>query len=192
MQTFLIGIQTNTHKRHLCVYLLAACLFLFFSFFGPLSVDLVSVVQAQESRLPDLPRFAALKSDKVRLRRGPSLDHPIDWIYGRRYLPVEIFQETQNWRRVRDASGIEGWIHQSLLTQDRYVLIQSQTPQPLLSEPIPQTRTLAFLEPGVIGALRSCDVFYCRIIVSVPGTRIRHKGWISRQILWGIYPDEKP
>src|SRR5262245_66067382 len=41
------------------------------------------------SGLP-LPRFVSLKTDKINVRRGPSSEHQVAWVYQRRGLPVEI------------------------------------------------------------------------------------------------------
>src|SRR5690606_10249241 len=70
------------------------------------------------SGLP-LPRFVSLKSGKVNLRIGPGLNYPVEWLYLRAGVPMEIIQEYDNWRRVRDAEGAEGWINQSLLSGRR-------------------------------------------------------------------------
>ena len=70
------------------------------------------------SGLP-LPRFVSLKSGSVNSRIGPGVNYPVDWLYLKPGLPMEIIQEYDNWRRVRDADGAEGWINQSLLSGER-------------------------------------------------------------------------
>ena len=62
-----------------------------------------------ESRLP-IPRFVSLKSDRVNVRKGPSTDQAIVWVFSRAGLPVEIIAESDNWRRVRDSEGADGWV----------------------------------------------------------------------------------
>src|SRR6185369_16623632 len=74
---------------------------------------------AQRSELP-VPRY-------VRLRAGPNVSYPIEWVLRRRHLPVEIIAEFELWRRVRDPQGAEGWVHQSLLSGRRYVMITGDT-----------------------------------------------------------------
>ena len=63
------------------------------------------------SGLP-LPRFVSLKSGRVNSRIGPGLAYAVDWMYMKPGLPMEIIQEYDNWRRVRDSDGAEGWINQ--------------------------------------------------------------------------------
>src|SRR5688572_29458134 len=41
------------------------------------------------SGLP-LPRFVSLKADKINVRRGPSSEHQVAWVYQRKGLPVEV------------------------------------------------------------------------------------------------------
>jgi SH3-like domain-containing protein len=84
---------------------------------------LVSQASAQavgpnKSGLP-IPRFVTLKSGRVNLRVGPGRNYPVEWMYLKSGLPVEIIQEYDNWRRIRDSEGTEGWINQSLLSGKR-------------------------------------------------------------------------
>jgi len=81
---------------------------------------------AQRSDLP-VPRFVSLRYDEVRLRAGPNVSHPIEWIIRRRHLPVEIVAEFELWRRIRDPQGAEGWVHQSQLSGRRYALVAGET-----------------------------------------------------------------
>ena len=74
------------------------------------------------SGLP-VPRFVSLKSDRVNVRGGPSRDHEITWMFTRSGLPVEVTAEYDNWRRVRDWEGAEGWVYHSLLSGKRTALV---------------------------------------------------------------------
>ena len=73
--------------------------------------------QSEGSGLP-LPRFASLKSDHVNVRGGPNKDHEVAWVYTRPALPVEITAEFENWRRIRDRDGTEGWVYGRLVAPD--------------------------------------------------------------------------
>jgi len=91
--------------------------------FGSVTVMPAKATAAQNgtvgpSGLP-LPRFVSLKSGRVNARIGPGVNYPVDWLYLKPGLPVEITQEFENWRRVRDSDGSEGWINQSLLSGKR-------------------------------------------------------------------------
>lgn len=140
------------------------------------------------SGLP-LPRFVSLKSSKVNLRIGPGLNYPVEWLYMKAGVPMEIIQEYDNWRRVRDAEGAEGWINQSLLSGRRTAIAapwQREKDSELLLRDGPDTtsRIVARLEPGTIGTIRSCNGQWCEMEFS------GHKGWLSQTQIWGAYPGE--
>ena len=65
--------------------------------------------QRKGSGLP-IPRFASLKSDEVNVRTGPGSRYPIDWVFKRKGMPVEIVAEFENWRKIRDWQGAGGWV----------------------------------------------------------------------------------
>jgi SH3-like domain-containing protein len=140
------------------------------------------------SGLP-LPRFVSLKSAKVNLRIGPGLNYPVNWMYLKSGLPMEIVQEYDNWRRVRDAEGTEGWINQSLLSGKRTAIVAPwQRGKDALiamrTDPEAKARLIANLEPGVIVTLDTCNGDWCRMEA---GGR---KGWVEQSQLWGAYPGE--
>ncbi len=134
-----------------------------------------------------LPRFVSLKSDRVNVRRGPSSDHAIAWVYNCKKLPVEIVAQFEHWRRVRDSDGEEGWVYQSLLSGHRTAIvapwIKGKT-VPMLHDPETQASVVALLGPGVIGDVESCSGTWCRLNIG------GHEGWIDQAMLWGVYPGE--
>jgi SH3-like domain-containing protein len=140
------------------------------------------------SGLP-LPRFVSLKSGRVNSRIGPGLNYAVDWMYMKAGLPMEIIQEYDNWRRVRDSDGAEGWINQSLLSGRRTGIAApwqkgKDTHISLLAEPASSATAVATLEPGVVGSIRSCNGEWCEM------TFDGHTGWISQSLVWGAYPGE--
>ncbi|MBI1620935.1 SH3 domain-containing protein [Aquamicrobium zhengzhouense] len=140
------------------------------------------------SGLP-LPRFVSLKSGKVNLRIGPGLNYPVEWMYTKAGVPMEIIQEFDNWRRVRDAEGAEGWINQSLLSGRRTAIAapwqQGKEAELMLrAGPDTSSRIVARLQPGVIGTIKECDGQWCEMEFS------GHRGWISQTQIWGAYPGE--
>ena len=84
--------------------------------------------ESQKGQVTNLPitRYVSLKVKEANARRGPSLSHKIDWIYKRQHMPLEIYAEYENWRRVRDFEGLGGWVHYTLLSGIRYVLIKNE------------------------------------------------------------------
>ena len=141
-----------------------------------------TVARGPVTNLP-LPRYVSLKSSEGNARRGPSLSHRIDWVYKRRALPLEVTAEFGHWRRVRDRDGAGGWVHYSLLSGVRTVLIQ-QDMVALHAQPFEDAEILAKAETGVVARLGECTESWCR--VSAGGAR----GWVRKGALWGVAPDE--
>jgi SH3-like domain-containing protein len=141
------------------------------------------------SGLP-LPRFVSLKSGRVNMRVGPGTQYAVEWMYLKPGLPMEIIQEYDNWRRVRDADGAEGWINQALLSGRRTGIIapwfkgRNGAAIPLLAEAREGARQAAQVEPGAIGEVTTCNGTWCRM--SFGG----HDGWMSQDLIWGVYPGE--
>ncbi|MBN9079026.1 MAG: hypothetical protein BGN87_02635 [Rhizobiales bacterium 65-79] len=148
----------------------------------------VANVTLGPSGLP-LPRFVSLKSARVNARIGPSFNYPVEWLYLKAGLPVEILQEFDTWRKIRDSDGSEGWINQSLLSGRRTGIIApwqkgKDSKLPLFSEPQDKASNVALVEPGVIGTIRSCNGKWCEIDFS------GRSGWIEQNLVWGAYPGE--
>ncbi len=132
-----------------------------------------------------LPRFASLRSDDVNFRTGPGTRYPIDWVYKRRDLPVEIEREFEVWRLVRAPDGTKDWVHQATLTGRRDVIVTGGE-RTLRSEASTTAAPVAKLQDGVILRVRSCDAksAWCRVQVG------DYRGWIRREEVWGLQPDE--
>jgi SH3-like domain-containing protein len=137
------------------------------------------------SGLP-LPRFVSLKADKVNVHVGPAKTYDVTWIYTRAALPVEITAEYENWRRIRDGEGSEGWVYHSLLSGRRTgMVLAKEELVPLREAGDPEGSVVAQLQAGVVGTVKKCNGTWCRI--SGEG----FDGWIEQQRLWGVYPNEK-
>lgn len=130
-----------------------------------------------------VPRFASLRVDEVNLRAGPGERFPIDWVLVKKGLPVEIVQEFDIWRKIRDSQGTEGWVHQRMVTAARNVIVAGGV-RTLHAEPEAAAPAVARAEPGVIARLLECRGLWCR--VEAEGI----KGWLGRDEVWGVYPDE--
>ena len=130
-----------------------------------------------------LPRFVSLKGSEGNARRGPGLTHRIDWVFTRAGMPLRITAEYENWRRVEDAEGAGGWVHYSLLSGVRSVLVTLDMAE-LRDTPDATSPVVAQAELGVVGRLLECKTDWCR--VSLDGTR----GWVLKTALWGVKADE--
>lgn len=146
-----------------------------------------SLAQAGQDKGPvtnlPLPRYVSLKASEGNVRRGPSLTHRIDWVYMRRNMPLEITAEHGHWRRVRDRDGAGGWVHYTLLSGVRTVIIE-QDMLSLYKRADPASQINARLEMGVIARLGECGPLWCRL------TADGHRGWAPKAALWGVKPGE--
>jgi len=134
-----------------------------------------------------LPRFVSLKSDRVNVRVGPSRDHDIAWTFVKSGLPVEIIQEFENWRRIRDWEGKQGWVFHSLLSGRRTALVtpwEKNDRTPLRARSRSDADIVAELEPFVLTTVTECAGGWCR--VNGEG----YDGWLDQTRLFGVYPDE--
>lgn len=131
-----------------------------------------------------VPRFESLRYALVNGRRGPSLDHPVEWQYQRAGLPVLIVKETVNWRQVRDPGGELVWIAANQLSSRPSALVRGEEFILMLRKPEPDAQPLARLEAGRIVTLDNCEHGWCRI--ETGGRR----GWVRQAYLWGADPLE--
>jgi len=149
-----------------------------------------SISQGAQNRGPSglpLPRFVSLKAEKVNVRRGPSSDYPVSWVFQRKGLPVEIIAEFENWRRVRDSEGAEGWILQNMLSGKRTAMIapwrQNETIA-LHAAPDKTSGLIAKVSAGVVSDIEACGHDWCEV------TAGGYDGYIEQSSLWGVYPGE--
>lgn len=152
-------------------------------------------IHAQTSTAPSglpVPRFVSLKSNPVNLRKGPGKQYAKAWIYRRAGLPVEIIQEYNNWRQVRDSEGVKGWIFHSLLSGRRTALVLPWEARKgtkaaltdLRTSPRRSARVVARLEAGTLASIKSCTKSWCYVSIG------RFRGYLSKERLWGVYPNE--
>ena len=159
---------------------------------GWLGASVSSGFSAKDSALPSsglpVPRYVSLKSDHVNVRAGPTKDNDVAWVYTRSGLPVEITAEFENWRRVRDSEGAEGWVYHSLLSGRRTAVVTMKSKDdlaPLYDSADAASAVAARLQAGVVTQVRKCVSGWCHVAGS------GFDGWIQQQRLWGVYADEK-
>ncbi len=139
---------------------------------------------AEDDRKLPLPRFASLKAAQTNVRAGPGTRYSIIWVYKRAALPVEIIQEFDVWREIRDQEGTVGWVHKNMLSGHRTAVILKTT-RALRRTPDSDSATLLRAEPGVLAQLLACDRNWCRLQID------SRKGWLRKGEFWGAYPKEE-
>ncbi|MDP9127140.1 MAG: SH3 domain-containing protein [Pseudomonadota bacterium] len=146
----------------------------------------VDEADTNQSKTPSglpVPRFASLRSDEVNMRTGPGTRYPIEWVFKRQGLPVEVISEYEVWRRVRDPDGAEGWVHESALSGKRSVIVTA--PHDLLDDADPKAAVVAHVQAGVVGQLVSCSKDWCKLRIN------GIKGYLPRGDFWGAKVGEK-
>ncbi len=127
--------------------------------------------------------FVSLRPEKVYLRSGPGAEYPIQWVYVRKGLPVEVLANFDIWRKIRDQDGVEGWVHQGMLSAKRTALVVGPV-RNLRHDAAVDSPTVAQLEPDVIVSISKCDASWCEV------TAGEYEGWLERDALWGFEPGE--
>jgi len=130
-----------------------------------------------------LPRFETLRFDTVRMRRGPGQEFPIAWLFKRQGLPVQVFQEYQDWRKVRDPYGDIGWIKRTQLSRVRHALVVEDS-APLYERARDDARVMARAQAGVVLRLDECAPDWCR------GRSKGYSGWVRKEALFGVTPED--
>lgn len=176
-------------RKWLSVFLVPAMLALPVCLVGAPAVHAQAVTKGA-SGLP-LPRFASLKAQRLNLRVGPGTNYAVSWLYVRSGLPVEIIQEYDNWRRIRDVDGTEGWVYHSLLSGSRTAVAAPWMRDKgdnvyvnMREEAQSNAKIVAKLQPGVIINLDECNGDWCHASVD------SSSGWLSQNEIWGAYPGE--
>ena len=133
-------------------------------------------VHAQEG-----PRFVSLKAERANLRVGPGRRYPIEWVYTRRGLPLLVVAHFDQWRWVLDHEGTKGWMHKSLLSTHRTVIVMGGV-QTIRERPLTGSPAVLRAEAGVVADLLDCEDGWCHIALA------GEKGWVPESALWGVRP----
>ncbi|WP_244557552.1 SH3 domain-containing protein [Devosia lucknowensis] len=152
-----------------------------------------AAAQDNPSGLP-LPRFVTTRSNPINVRVGPGTRYEIAWNYKVSGVPVEIIQEFDTWRKIRDIDGDEGWVHQSLLSGNRAGFaepLMANGEVAIHSGKSADASVRARLSAGFRVSISECDGNWCNVSATQPGTHTSYSGWVSQSELWGVYPTEE-
>jgi len=149
----------------------------------------ISIEAGKKSDLP-LPRFASIKSNEVNARTGPSIKSPIEWVFVKKNEPVEIIAEYEQWRQIRDVKNDTGWVHSSVLSGKRSVIIIGQESKTITKKPVEKSKIIANIHPNVRCELKKCESDYCKIKCFSPENKKYYSGFIQKKDIWGVYKNE--
>jgi SH3-like domain-containing protein len=129
-----------------------------------------------------VPRYLSLKRGEVFGRKGPGRDYPAVFVYHARGLPVQVVDETTDWRRICDPDGGLVWVSRAMVDGRRTVFAQGPQPVTLRRLPRDDAPPAAFLRPRSIAALAETRGDWRR--VTVDGV----SGWVKSGEVWGFAP----
>ena len=144
-------------------------------------VGTVVMLAGPEARAQDGERFVSLKAERANLRVGPGRRYPIEWVYTRPGLPLLVIAHFDQWRWVRDHEGTKGWMHKSLLSTRRTVVVMNGV-QTMRERPLSGSPAVLRAEAGVIADLLGCEDGWCRVALA------GEEGWMPESGLWGTRP----
>ena len=124
--------------------------------------------------------FLTLRYEEVNLRQGPSKEYPIKIFYKKKYLPVLVQDQSDNYRKVRDHENNTGWIHISQLSKKKAAIIVEQETI-VFRSPTIYSKPIVILKKGRLTKILKCKEMWCKIKSD------KYKGWLKKESLWGLY-----
>ena len=122
--------------------------------------------------------FLSLKNNEVNVRLGPSKKYPIKYTYKKKYLPLEILDRSETWRKIKDFEKNSGWIHISQLSKKKSA-INIKDNSVIYKKPTIFSKPMAKLETGRLVLVKKCKDAWCKINTG------GFTGWINSKYLWG-------
>lgn len=155
-------------------------------FFIVILLNIKAYAQAEQM---SIPRFAVIRSAKMNSRIGPGFDYPVIWHYWRKDMPVEIIEDYDQWRKIKDIDGDTSWVYQSLLTGGRTAIVKEVDNDnmrflPILTSPRNDAHMISQIEGGAIVKIKNCDSEWCYINAG------KITGYVQENKLWGLYNKE--
>ena len=135
-----------------------------------------------------IPRFVSFKMGEVNLRTGPGGRYPIKYVYKKKNYPVEVIDEHELWRQIREIDGTSGWVHRRMLTGVRYVLLKNDAD--VFKKADISSKIKAYATKDVLAKVEKCPAKsdFCELEFEFDNRKI--KGWVKRDVLYGLYPNE--
>ena len=122
--------------------------------------------------------FLTLRYNKVNLRQGPSREYPIKIFYKKKFLPVLIQDQSDNFRKIRDHENNSGWIHVSQLSKKKAAIV-IEDKLIVFNNPTIYSRPKVILNKGRLCLITKCKTQWCKIKVD------KYRGWVKKESLWG-------
>ena len=145
-----------------------------------LLIIIISILSIQNTSFSKEEYWLTLRYNEVNLRQGPSKEYPIKIFYKKKYLPVLVQDQSDNYRKIRDHENNTGWIHISQLSKKK-AAITIDDELLMFKNPTIYSKPIAILQKGRLVKIKKCKVNWCK---SISG---QFKGWLKKESLWGLF-----
>ena len=122
--------------------------------------------------------YLMLKNNTVNVRYGPSFEYPVKYIYKQKFLPLQVIDKKENFRKVIDHMKNSGWIHISQLKKNNSAIATED--KILFKNPSSFAKPVALIKKGRLLILEKCEQKWCEI------TSGEFQGWIKTDNIWGF------
>ena len=139
----------------------------------------ISIISIQSICFAKDEYFLTLRYDKVNLRQGPSHEYPIKIFYKKKFLPVLVQDQSDNFRKIRDHENNTGWIHISQLSKKKAAIVIAKE-LVMFKSPTVYSKPIAILKKGHLAKIIKCKEKWCKAKSN------KYKGWVKKDSLWGL------
>lgn len=126
-----------------------------------------------------VPRYVSTRFKEVNARGGPGDDYKLVWTFHATGIPLQVVEETFDWRRVCDPEGGLAWVHRRTVDADRRVMNLSEADIPLYGAAKSGARQTALLAGRSTATLEVCKDGWCRIKAG------KVTAFVQQQAVWG-------
>ena len=144
-----------------------------------LIIIIISIFFFQSFSFSQDEYFLTLRYDKVNLRQGPSREYPVKIFYKKKFLPVLVQDQSDNFRKIRDHENNTGWIHISQLSKKKAAIVIDDD-LIMFKNPTIYSKPVVILKKGKLSKIIKCKVEWCKAEVD------NYKGWVKKESLWGL------
>ena len=134
------------------------------------------------------PYYASIKSNRVNSHRGPGKEYKISFEYVQKGTPVMIVAKYDHWRKVVDPDGDESWIHKSMLSPKRFVIVICENPTKLMQKSNETSDVVAYVRKNVVLELATVRGNWCNVVFR--GNTGKYSGWIKKSDVFGVFENE--
>ncbi|TPG17664.1 hypothetical protein EAH79_00690 [Sphingomonas koreensis] len=132
----------------------------------------------------ETPYYASISSTRAMMRTGPGRNYPATWLYRRADLPIKVVELYQDWRKIEDPDGTQGWMLSTLLSARRTAIVTGDITE-LRETAAFDGAVLWRAAPGVVGRISNCSGGWCWFDVGGKA------GYVEETHLWGVDPGEQ-